>query len=281
MGGLTAVEPGPRNSRRGRPGLSPAVFSWSPPTSDNSSNSLSTRGVRPASRGECHSRVSFAGVHTVSRHTFHQISTDEAGSSAKMAPICGGLQGGCVAHAACPSCSASSWPCRRFRWSSWASGYSSRNAFSRTGDESISSTARRPRDSQQTSRATGSADSRSRALRRAAVLRKMHRLSDAAVIYRQLADIRTVAINGEPIDLVAQRTLCELAAEDKRRAVALSLQVYRPWTRRFPDRLQTPADERRSDAASMNAGRLPPHIAHAPDAVATVVGHQDRSIRQL
>ena len=62
-------------------------------------------------------------------------------------------------------------------------------------------------------------------LRQAALLRKLHRISDATAIYRQLADIRTVAINGEPIDLVARRTLCQLAAEDQRQAVALNLRA--------------------------------------------------------
>ncbi len=53
----------------------------------------------------------------------------------------------------------------------------------------------------------------------------MHRISDATAIYHQLADIRTIAINGEPIDLVARRTLCQLAAEDQRQAVALNLRA--------------------------------------------------------
>ena len=62
-------------------------------------------------------------------------------------------------------------------------------------------------------------------MRQAAVLRKMNRTSDAAVIYRQLSDVRAVAINGEPIDLVARRTLCALSTEDRRRGVAMDLQA--------------------------------------------------------
>jgi signal transduction histidine kinase len=76
-------------------------------------------------------------------------------------------------------------------------------------------------------------------LRQAAVLRKLQRMEDAVAIYRQLVDVHTVAVNGEPIDLVARRTLCELAssAPADRRTAAIALQADLDGGRWLLDRM--------------------------------------------